>query len=71
MTPISKTLILLGAASMAVTPVMATASGSSTQILNAGGAGGGLFGYKGLEIAIGLLFLVGGGILIFDKGKSN
>lgn len=74
MTPISKALVLAGAVSMAVTPVVATASGSSMSVINAGGAGGGaagIGGLKGLEIALGVIFLVGGGFLVFHKSKSN
>ena len=73
MTPISKMLVALGAACMVATPVVASASGSSLAVMNAGGEeeGAGLLGLGGLEIGLIIAALVAAGIIILDDGKSN
>ena len=72
MTPISKMLVALGAACMVATPVVASASGSSLAVMNAGGEEeGGLLGLGGLEIGLIIAALVAAGIIILDDGKSN
>jgi hypothetical protein len=67
MTRVSKALVLLGAASMAVSPVLASAQGNSDE--SSGPKG--LEGLGGLEIAALAIALGGLGVLVASGGKSN
>ncbi|HMP54948.1 MAG TPA: hypothetical protein PKD92_00035 [Novosphingobium sp.] len=71
MTPISKMLVALGAACMVATPVVASASGSSLAVMNAGGEEGGALGLGGLEIGLIIAALIAAGIIVLDDSKSN
>lgn len=68
MTRFSKTLVLLGAAAMASTPITASASGSSLPVMLQGTVEDG----DNVLLIVGAVAVVlVGGVLIFKKSKSN